>query len=63
MSPVLQIITALEEKLAMTGHKTVLPNARMKDGKLEIDGPKKKLPPNVAYAKAKRTKVKRGKRI
>ena len=47
----------------MTGHKTKLPNARMKDGKLEVDGPRKKLPPHVAYAKANRKKVKRGKRV
>lgn len=58
-----QIIATLEDKLSMTGHKTKLPNARMKDGKLEIDGPRKKLPPNVAYAKANKRKIKRGKRI
>jgi hypothetical protein len=40
----------------MTGHKTKLPNARMKDGKLEIDPPRKKLPLNVKYAKNKKRK-------
>jgi hypothetical protein len=63
MIAVLQIIATLEDKIAMTGHKTKLPNARMKDGKLEIDGPRKKLPPHVKYAMDKRTKVKRGKRV
>ncbi len=47
----------------MTGHKTRLPNARLKDGKLEIDKPRSKLPPHVKYARQNKRKVKRGKRI
>lgn len=46
----------------MTGRKTKHPNARVKDGKLEIDPPRKKTPHQKFKAKTKRT-FKTGKRI
>jgi len=63
MIALLQIITTLEDKLAMTGHKTKLRTHRLdtKTGRLEPI--KKKLPPHVVYAKANKRKVKRVKRV
>ena len=71
MIAVVQIIQTLEDKMALKprvkvkaqGRAVSIPNARVKDGKLEVDPPRKKLPPNVRYAMDKRTKVKRGKRV
>jgi len=54
----LLLFDLISEKIAMTGHRIKLPNARMKDGKLEIDPPRKKLPPHVKAIKAKKKKWK-----
>lgn len=58
-----QIIATLEDKIAMTGHKTPVRTHKLdtKTGRLERI--KKKLPPNVAYAARNKRKIKRGKRI
>lgn len=52
----LERIEQLLKDRPMTGHKTKLPNARVKDGKLEIDKPRAKLPPHVKAAKANKRK-------
>jgi hypothetical protein len=71
MISVIQIIQTIEDKMGLKprvkvkaqGRAVSIPNARVKDGKLEVDGPRKKLQPHVKFAIDKKQKVKRGKRI